>query len=94
MGTIVATAQCGIIVRQDSLRDKRVSYESLLGTMEVDSPLDKNEQLVSFGPCFGEDAMYEFVRRLEALGLSDVSDFVAVSFDLPSWCVFHVALGE
>lgn len=93
MEAIDATAQCGIVVRRDALQREGVAYEVLLNVMEVDVPLDENQDLVSFGPSFGEEALHEFVRRLESLGLIHFSDFVAVSFDLPAWCAIQVKLG-
>jgi hypothetical protein len=54
--------------------------------------LDANEDILSFGPHFGQEAVDEGVRRLEALGLSYVEDFFVFIADLPDWCRLGVAL--
>jgi len=88
--TIVATAEYGIVVRMDSLHERGVTYQSLLEALEVSAPLDVDEQIASFGPSFGEEALNEFVRRLTALGLEVFDDFFVISLDLPTWCSLRV----
>jgi hypothetical protein len=64
----------------------------MLGELQAQAPLDINEDLVSFGPSFGEEALLEFISRLEKLGLVYVDDFVSMAFDLPTWCRIRVEL--
>ena len=60
--------------------------------MEVEQPLDSNEDLISFGPAFGEEAMNEFISRLQALGLQYVDDFFSISYDIPAWCGLRIEI--
>lgn len=65
-----------------------MNHQQLLEAMEAEVPLDANEDLISFGPHFGEEAANEFVRRLESLGLVHIDDFFVFCGDFPSWCGF------
>jgi hypothetical protein len=94
MNTITATAQYGIVIRRDAVRRKSVSYNELLRALEVETPADENEDLLSFGPSFGEEAMNTFISRLQGLGLAYVDDFFALSFDLPSWITLRISLTQ
>lgn len=88
MTNVRLTAEFGVVVRVASLEQRGVSYRKLLDAMEVDVPLDSSEELVSFGPHFGQEAATEFVRRLECLGLILFDDFFVFSGDFPQWCGF------
>lgn len=86
MNSVKATNEYGIVVRRAALTVKSIDYKQLLQVMEVEQPLDSNEDLVSFGPSFGEEAMNEFIARLRALGLEYVDDFFSISCEMPAWC--------
>ena len=62
--------------------------KALLKEMEVEKPLDSNEFLLSFGPSFGPEALDEFFRRLQELGLEYIDDFFIFTGDFPDWCEF------
>jgi hypothetical protein len=83
---VAATNEYGLVVRRRALLEKGVEYESLLKALEAQKPLDHNDELITFGPSFGAEAMNEFMARLQYLGLTYVDDFYCLSFDLPPWC--------
>jgi len=88
MATVNLTSEFGLVIRQAALEQRGVSYRKLLDTMEVEAPLDVSEDLISFGPHFGLEAVTEFVQRLEALGLLNVDDFFVFTGEFPGWCGF------
>jgi hypothetical protein len=92
MNSIPVSPQGGIVVRRAALDEKQISESALLEAMEAAQPDSSNEQLLAFGPSFGEEAMNEFVRRLKALGLEYVDDFFFINIDLPDWCGLQVGL--
>ena len=92
MNTVKATSEYGIVIRQAALTAKNISYARLLKVMEVEKPLDSNKDLVSFGPSFGEEAMNEFISRLQGLGLEYVEDFFTISCDMPTWCYLRIGI--
>lgn len=94
MNTVKATGEYGIVIRLAALTAKSIDYMQLLRAMEVDQPLDSNEDLVSFGPSFGEEAMNEFISRLQALGLEYVDDFFAIACDMPTWCCVRIGIKD
>jgi len=88
MATVNLTSEFGLVVRRAALEQRGVSYRNLLDTMEAETPLDVNEDLISFGPHFGLEAVTELVRRLEALGMINIDDFFVFIGDFPEWCGF------
>ncbi len=92
MNTVKATNEYGIVIRRAALAAKSINYAQILQAMEVDQPLDMNEDLVSFGPSFGEEAMNEFISRLQVLGLEYIDDFFAISCDMPMWCSIRIGM--
>jgi hypothetical protein len=89
---IRVTTEYGIVIRRSALIEKQISFAQLLEAMESDQPFDADEALISFGPSFGEEAMHEFVRRLEKVGLYIYDDFFTVALDVPPWCQFTVSI--
>lgn len=86
MGTVTLTSEFGLVVRRAALEQRGVSYAHLLHALEVEAPLDMNEDLISFGPHFGLEAVTELARRLESAGLINVDDFFVFASDVPEWC--------
>lgn len=91
---IRATPEYGLVVRRSALHAKKVLYEEILDLLEVDSPLDANDQLISFGPSFGQEALDEFMSRLTQRGLDYYDDFFPLVFDVPHWMGIRVHLLE
>lgn len=92
MNAISVSTQGGILVRKAALSERQVSEAALLEAMEVSQPDNSNEHLLAFDPSFGEEAMNEFVRRLQALGLEYVDDFFFINIDIPDWCALRAEL--
>jgi hypothetical protein len=92
MNSISVSTQGGIVVRKAALVEKQISEAALLEAMEARQPDSANEQLLAFGPSFGEEAMNEFDRRLRALGLEYVDDFFFLNIDVPGWCALRAEL--
>ena len=82
------TPEFGLVVRRRALEVRDVSYSELLKTMETQAPLSESEDLISFGPHFGLEAVTEFLRRLESIGLINIDDFFVFTGDFPDWCGF------
>jgi surfactin synthase thioesterase subunit len=83
----------GVLVRRASLSEKGLSLDQVVAVMESE-PLDRDQQLLSFGPHFGGEAADEFTRRLESLGLSFIDDFFVFECDLPAWCTVFAAVSD
>jgi len=94
MDCISVTSEFGIIVRRAALTERDISWDKLLRALEVKAPLDSNDDLISFGPTFGKEALEVFLRRLSDLGLEYYDDFFEFSGDYPKWCVFRVSASE
>jgi len=63
-----------------------------LEALEVKEPFDMNDELLSFGPSFGQEALDVLTDRLIALGLVYVDDFFEFVGIFPTWCRFHASL--
>jgi hypothetical protein len=94
MNFINVTQEYGLVIRRDALRERNVSLEMLLKTMNVDAPLDSNEWLISFGPSFGQEALDGLVKELSGLGLQYFDDFIEVVGNYPEWCRFKVGFAS
>lgn len=86
MDTIQLVGAVTLILRKASLYERAVPREKLFHALEVQVPLDENEQLLSFGPIFGEEALHVFTQRLERLGLRYEDDFFGFDPVVPHWC--------
>jgi hypothetical protein len=85
-----STGSFDLIIRLAALKEKSVDLTSLLNAMEYNGVLGRNTSIISFGPIFGEEAMNELIRRLQALGLSYVDDFIDLNVFVPDWLTIAV----
>lgn len=92
MNSLKVSTQYGILIRRGSLSEHNISLDALLLAMDVSSPLDMNEDLISFGPSFADEALREFISRLEKLGFTYSEDFFDLRMDHPEWCNFRASL--
>jgi hypothetical protein len=92
MSGVRVSEHFGLVIRKTSLQQHNVPMKLLLQQMETDRPFDEDEDLLSFGPHFGGEAMQEFVRRLEVIGLKYGEDFIDFSDTLPDWCQVYFRL--
>jgi hypothetical protein len=92
MDGIEVTAEFGLIIRRAALNERGIVWTDVLSAFQVSNPLDLNDDLVSFGPSFGKDALDTFTQRLQALGLIYLDDFVEFACDFPKWCKFRTFL--
>jgi len=86
MQLVRVTAQYGIIIRKQAMAARGVSRNSVLHLFSHQPPFGEDDQLLSMGPCFGEEAGKALVRSIEALGLTYVDDFFLLFADVPDWC--------
>lgn len=93
MNGISVTGEFGIIVRRSSLGERGVDFSTLLKILEAEFPLDIDEGLISFGPCFGQEALDQIVVDLSKIGLVYFDDFFEFVGDFPDWCKFKATLG-
>lgn len=82
-----------IFIRKSALRQLSIPWHELLKVMESENPYDENEDLVSFGPHFGE-VISEFITKLEAFGLVYGRDFYDFLDNAPAWCQLYVSLAD
>jgi hypothetical protein len=81
MDHIAVTSEFGIVVRRAALTERGVSWEALLKVLEVQAPFDSNNDLISFGPHFGQEPLDVLIHRLSELGLNYFDDFFEFSGD-------------
>jgi hypothetical protein len=91
MECVRVTGEFGIVVRLASLNERGINFEQLLDALETSSPFDSNDEIASFGPHFGGEALATLIRRLSDLGLEYFDDFFEFSGDFPRWCAFKVS---
>ena len=86
------TDEFGIIIRKKALVDKNIELATVLAVFENERPLDENEDLISFGPHFGGEAMDNFGKRLTQIGLEYVDDYFNFFGEFPAWIEFSATL--
>jgi len=91
MECVRITSEFGIVVRLAALAERSVPLEKVLNALEVSEPFDGNDQIFSFGPHFGQEALDTLLHRLSDLGLKYFDDFFEFSGDFPPWCIFKVS---
>ena len=84
--SVIVTSEFGIIVRRNALVERQVDLRDLFTAMEVEERLDGSDDLLSFGPHFGREALNTIVSRLTQLGLVYFDDFFEFGGDAPPWC--------
>jgi hypothetical protein len=87
--SIILTSEFGLIIRRGALTERHVELRDLLTALEVNERLDGSDDLLSFGPHFGREALNTMISRLTALGLVYFDDFFEFCGDYPPWCVFR-----
>ena len=90
MNTIRVTVEYGLVIRQNALREKRISETKVFKIFGVTEPLDSNSELMSFGPVFGGEALKNICGELNLIGLSYFDDYVDLIADYPSWLQIRV----
>jgi hypothetical protein len=89
MVSIAITSEYGVIVRKNSLPERLLTLDQVLKVMETSKPFSEDENLLAFGPSFGQEALDTFRKRLEILGLRYWDDFFEFTADCPPWCGFR-----
>jgi hypothetical protein len=92
MKYIAATPEYGLVVRKSSLMERGISQSSFSEAMHDIDILEENDELMSYGPLFGQEAFDEIKTRLANIGLSHVDDYLELNFLLPDWLRLGVAL--
>jgi hypothetical protein len=87
--SIILTSEFGLILRRSALTERHVDLRDVLTALEVNARLDGSDDLLSFGPHFGREALDTMTSRLTALGLVYFDDFFEFCGDYPPWCVFR-----
>src|SRR6185312_2342182 len=87
--SIILTSEFGLIIRRSALTERHVDLRDLLTALEVNERLDGSNELLSFGPHFGREALNTMISRLTALGLVYFDDFFEFCGDYPTWCVLR-----
>ena len=85
---IEVTFSHGLVIQRSALDAHGITRAQVLEALEAGCPLAENEDLMSFGPSFGQEACDEFVRRLESLGLVYFDDFFDLPLSHPDWLKF------
>ena len=89
MDTIKTTNFFGVLIRKDSIARKGHKVSDIKGIIET-TLLDENDDLLSYGPCFGEEAADNLAKKLEGKGLEYVDDYYIFQGDFPEWLSFKV----
>ena len=74
-----------IIIRRDSQQPIMAFPIQLYNLLDTDIPFDEDSKLISFGP-FPENEIWEYIYRLQEVGLIYGKDFVHFQSSLPDWC--------
>lgn len=90
MKGVKISSDFGIVVKKVALNVKSLTRSQLFEIMDAESPFDEDEDLLSFGPHFGEEAAKEFIKRLEKAGLVYYDDFFELSEIVPQWCQLYI----
>ncbi|CCD97678.1 hypothetical protein [Bradyrhizobium sp. STM 3809] len=91
MSFVAVTAEYGIVIRRHALTERGVPYQAVLAAVEADKPFGADQELLTFGPSFGREALEALTQRLTALGLVYFDDFFQFASDVPVWCELAVA---
>jgi hypothetical protein len=62
--SIEVTSEFGIVIRKAALNAKGVDKGKLPAIFAKTAPFDENDDLLSYGPHFGEEAMEELGKQL------------------------------
>ena len=87
--SVIVTSEFGLIVRRNALTERQVDLRDLFTAMEVEVRLDGSDDLLTFGPHFGREALNAIVSRLIKLGLVYFDDFFEFCGDYPPWFAFR-----
>jgi hypothetical protein len=87
--SVIVTSEFGLIVRRSALVERRVDLRDLFTAIEAEERLDGSDDLLSFGPHFGREALNTIMSRLTKLGLVYFDDFFEFCGDYPPWCAFR-----
>jgi hypothetical protein len=93
MKFIKVTNFFGIIIRKDAIDKKSLSITDIKDIIDTDL-IDENDELLSFGPCFGEEAASNIGKKLESKGLEYVDDYFIFQGDFPDWMSFRVGFDK
>jgi hypothetical protein len=93
MQFVKATNFFGIIIRKDAISKKSLSIDDIKKLIETDL-IDESDELLSFGPCFGEEAADNIGKKLITKGLQYVDDYFIFQGDFPDWMSFKVGLNR
>ncbi|KRR25229.1 hypothetical protein CQ14_09420 [Bradyrhizobium lablabi] len=87
--SVIVTSEFGLIVRRNALTERQVDLRDLFTAMEVEVQLGGSNDLLTFGPHFGREALNTIVSRLTRLGLIYFDDFFEFCGDYPPWIAFR-----
>lgn len=91
MSYIAATAEYGLVLRKGALTEKGISSDRMSDIMDDIDVLGENDDIISFGPLFGEEALEEIKGRLSGNGLEYADDYFELNLLLPHWIKLGVA---
>ncbi|MDV2987561.1 UNVERIFIED_CONTAM: hypothetical protein Q9R58_24955 [Methylobacteriaceae bacterium AG10] len=94
MSYIPATAEYGVVLRKAALCEKNVSRDIILEAMKDIDILGEDENLISWGPLFGQQALDEIRLRLSKTKLEYIDDYIDLDFLLPQWIGLGVAFNR
>lgn len=87
----ITTEYC-VTIRVESIKRIGLSEFEVSSLLEFKEPLDKNNDLISFGPSFGIESSDEFIKRLKSIGLYYIDDFFVFYGDFPDWADFKIGI--
>lgn len=92
MSYIAAAPEFGLIIRKAALTEKDISGRTLTEAVHDIDLIAENDDLLTFGPLFGDEAFQTIMRRLELIGLTYVDDYFGLDVLVPPWVGLGVSL--
>jgi hypothetical protein len=65
--------------------EKNIDKHTIFHILSGVGILGENDEIISFGPLFGEEALLNFMECLKKINLEYVDDFFDLNFLTPDW---------
>lgn len=92
MSFVLATGEYGLVVRMKALEERGIDERSLFNALEDVALLGRSDDIASFGPLPGQEALFALGKQLQRIGLENGDDFFAVDLMTPAWLKLGVGL--
>lgn len=94
MTYIEAINEYGLVVRKSALSERSISTSDFSNAMIDVDVSSENDNLISYGPLFGIEALENLKEELQSIGLVYIDDFYGFDFFLPDWIKLGIAFSD